>query len=109
MNLEQMPWLISCDYVNFLEYHYPNVQTSGFWDEISNNVVERAFELISDSIAESNNAPSSEGLLSCLEYYLREIQDRLLEFSRFLDSILNLEISPYSDSRIPVERAVSLS
>jgi hypothetical protein len=75
----------------------------------SNNVVERAFELISDSIAESNNAPSSEGLLSCLEYYLREIQDRLLEFSRFLDSILNLEISPYSDSRIPVERAVSLS
>jgi hypothetical protein len=78
LSLVEMPWLINCENVNFLEYHYPNVQTSGCWEEMSNSVAEIAFSSISDELKLEFQNPLSEDLLSYPEYYLDEIQDRLL-------------------------------
>lgn len=84
MSLEQMTWLISCDYVNFLEYHYPNVQTSGHWENISNNVAERAFLSLSRQIFSVLQKPPTEDLLHYQAYYLPKIQDRLLKILTIL-------------------------
>lgn len=78
LSLVEIPRLINCESVNFLEYHYPNVQTSRYWEEISSSVAEKAFSSISDKLKLEFQKPLSEDLLSYPEYCLHEIQDRLL-------------------------------
>jgi hypothetical protein len=84
VKLSEMPWLINCDSVNWLKYIYPEVQTSGLWDDISNYVAEAAFSLLSHVVSSGFVKPPNQNLVTYGEYHFDDILNRLLNILTIL-------------------------